>query len=250
MENSEFILLFLILLVMAIRWLFMPKIKGFLGELKVSSWLRSLNSKEYKVLNDVLIKSGGRSSQIDHVIVSIYGIFVIETKHYKGWIHGHEKSEYWTQSIYRYKNRFRNPIIQNKGHIRTLRQLLRDYQGLTYHSIIVFSGQATLKNVYTDVPVIYPRQLLRTIKKQKAQKILTMEEVKEIAGRIKAASISGSAARRKHVRKARNNARNQRRKESDSVCPRCGGKLLLKKGRYGKFYGCSNFPRCRYSKKR
>lgn len=31
-------------------------------------------------------------------------------------------------------------------------------------------------------------------------------------------------------------------------CPKCGGELIKRKGRYGEFYGCSNFPKCRYAK--
>ncbi len=31
------------------------------------------------------------------------------------------------------------------------------------------------------------------------------------------------------------------------VCPRCGGQLIKRNGRFGPFYGCSNFPKCRYT---
>ncbi len=36
---------------------------------------------------------------------------------------------------------------------------------------------------------------------------------------------------------------------SQNVCPKCGGTLQLRNGKFGKFYGCSNFPKCRYTKK-
>lgn len=55
---------------------------------------------------------------IDHVVISKYGVFVIETKNYRGWIIGNEKSEYWTQVIYKRKERLYNPIKQNYGHIK------------------------------------------------------------------------------------------------------------------------------------
>ena len=96
----------------------MPKIKGSVGEAKAARQLSKLDREEYRVINDILVTSHGHSSQIDHIVVSRFGIFVIETKHYKGWIHGGENSEYWTQSIYNHKNKFRNPIKQNAGHIR------------------------------------------------------------------------------------------------------------------------------------
>ena len=33
--------------------------------------------------------------------------------------------------------------------------------------------------------------------------------------------------------------------ETDIICEKCGHKMLLREGRYGKFLGCSNFPKCR-----
>ena len=76
--------------------------------------------------------------QIDHVVVSIYGIFVIETKNYSGWIFGDENSQYWAQVIYKTKNRFYNPILQNRGHIKALQGLLQDYSHIRYIPIVVF----------------------------------------------------------------------------------------------------------------
>lgn len=91
-----------------------PSIKGSVGEFHVAVRLKFLNAENYKVLNDVLLKNkSGRTSQIDHVIVSPYGIFVIETKNYKGWIFGNEKSENWTQVIYKKKYLFKNPVKRN-----------------------------------------------------------------------------------------------------------------------------------------
>jgi len=62
--------------------------------------LKRLPGKDFKVFNDVLLSTRYGSTQIDHIVISIYGIFVIETKNYRGWIHGNEKSEYWTQSAH------------------------------------------------------------------------------------------------------------------------------------------------------
>ena len=157
------ILIISLILLSAILGLYKPRIKGAIGESKVAFRLKLLNKKEFKVIHNILLKSEGWSSQIDHVIVSIYGVFVIETKNYKGWIHGHENSEYWVQSIYEHKTRFRNPVIQVKGHVRTLKRVLREYDQVVYYPIVVFSGQGELKNVYSVVPVVYARQLLRTI---------------------------------------------------------------------------------------
>lgn len=249
MENIEFLSLLLLFLILGILGVYTSRIKGAVGELKVALWLKLLNRSDFKVIHNLLLETGNRSSQIDHLVISVYGIFVIETKNYKGWIHGHEHSQYWVQTIYKHKNRFRNPVIQNQGHIRTLRSILQGFEQVTYSPIVVFSGQAKLKNVYSDAPVIYARQLIKTIKRRKIEKVLTIEEVDKIVQELKMASVGGGRARRKHIRKAKKNARRQRMQEKRLICPKCGGDLIPRNGKHGKFHGCSNFPRCRYSKK-
>ena len=97
----------------------MPMWKGKYSEKLVCDKISELPD-EYFIFNDLLFDSNGRSTQIDHVVVSPYGVFVIETKGYKGWILGGENSEYWTQTIYKSKHQFYNPIKQNEGHVRCL----------------------------------------------------------------------------------------------------------------------------------
>lgn len=128
---------------------------GARGEIRVSKELSFL-SNEYYVLNDVLLRIGNRSSQIDHIVVSIYGIFVIETKNYKGWIFGSEKSRQWTQNLFGEKYFFQNPIIQNKGHIYTLKKALKISED-KFISIIAFSSEADLKTVMKAMLFIFQK---------------------------------------------------------------------------------------------
>ena len=89
------------------------KIKGNVGEKRVANILSTLDNTKYKVINNLMIRTERGTTQIDHVVISIYGIFVIETKNYKGLIFGSENDENWTQVIYKNKGKFRNPIIHN-----------------------------------------------------------------------------------------------------------------------------------------
>ncbi len=76
------------------------------------------------------------------------GIFVIETKNYKGWIFGSENQRQWTQQIYRQKNRFQNPLHQNYLHV----QALMAYLGLPenrFRPVVFFIGEAEFK---TEMP--------------------------------------------------------------------------------------------------
>ena len=113
--------------------------KGAIGEKRVAHILKKLPEDRYKVINNLLIQNNGHKTQIDHIVVSVYGIFVIETKTYQGWIYGGENSDYWTQNIYGNKYLLRNPIHQNYGHIKAVKNILDEYPGLPYISIVAFS---------------------------------------------------------------------------------------------------------------
>ena len=247
-ENNPIILIILIYAIgVLVYQLNESRIKGSKGEYDVAKLLRKLNHNEYKILNDIYLELNERTTQIDHLIVSIYGIFVIETKNYKGWIHGNENSEYWTQSIYHKKTKFRNPIKQNWSHIYFLKDILQNYKSINYHSIIVFVGDATLKNVYSNVPVIYKHELVETIN-ENGNFNLSYDEVEDISDQICRHEVSDRGGKRKHRRYVKQSIRNRAKNISEQVCPNCNGKLIVRSGRFGEFYGCSNFPNCKFSK--
>lgn len=129
----------------------MPSIKGHLGEKHVIKGLeKHLTTLEYSIVNDVTLPlEDGGTTQVDHIIVSRFGIFVIETKNMSGWIFGNEKQAKWTQTIHRSKHQFQNPIRQNYKHTKTLSELL-DIPHELFHSVVVFTANAELK---TKMPV-------------------------------------------------------------------------------------------------
>jgi hypothetical protein len=49
-----------------------------------------LDSEIYHSINNVTIPTANGTTLIDHIIVSKYGIFVVETKNIKGWIYDDE----------------------------------------------------------------------------------------------------------------------------------------------------------------
>src|SRR5262245_65100442 len=82
----------------------------------------------------------GQSVQIDHVVVTDTGVFVIETKHYSGWIFGHPNDSHWTQVIYKKKSRFQNPLRQNYGHVKAVQSLF-NLPDAAFFPIVVFTGK-------------------------------------------------------------------------------------------------------------
>lgn len=224
------------------------KIKGWFGEKKISNRLKKLESDKYIVLNDLLLKTeDGNTSQIDHLVISAYGIFVIETKNYKGWIFGNEKSDNWTQAIYSKKNYFRNPVKQNWSHIYALKSILKCYNNVRYIPVVVFTGSAVLKNIVSNAPVIYGCEVRKWITEYPVENCVTLEEMKKIASVLQNENMKGKEIRKEHVRNIHKTVFEKQCKMEKLICPRCNGELKVRNGKTGKFYGCSNYPRCKFT---
>ena len=195
----EIIILFIISFLIKKKYLD----KGKLGERSVAKRLKRLDKNKYKVINDVILKTSRGTSQIDHLVVSNYGIFVIETKNYQGWIVGSENTDNWQQIIYNKKNYFRNPIKQNYGHIKAIEENLKLNNKIKYISIIVFMNGCDLK-VNTTTPVLYEHDLLKQIYKYKKQ-LLSEEEVKNTYKMLLKANKNSMYMRWKHSINVKNN---------------------------------------------
>ncbi|MBR6586875.1 MAG: NERD domain-containing protein [Kiritimatiellae bacterium] len=226
-------------------WWNSPKQKGKRGEKLVAGRLRKGLPDEYRILNDVYLPlPDGTTTQIDHIVVSQYGIFVVETKTYAGWIFGDEKSSEWTQSIYRKKSRFQNPMRQNYRHVCALADNLGIDKSY-FHGVVAFTGDCTFK---TKMPegVVYSRRAAEYIRSVN-RPIIKAEQVGEVAsaivewqGTLSEGQIKGHVD---NLKKSHSAVR-----EGDTPrCPYCGGEMVLRKRRGdGKsFYGCKSYPKCR-----
>ncbi len=173
-----------------------PFIKGKVGEVSVAALLSTLPNEEYIILNNIMIKSLKGTSQIDHIVISVHGVFAIETKNYSGWIFGKETDQYWTQTLGKEKHRFYNPIRQNYGHIKSLETLLAPLGRIPFISIVAFPGDCELKT--QPHGVVYYGNLISEIKQYK-EYILPKSQLNRIADTINRANISGKDARKQHV---------------------------------------------------
>lgn len=121
------------------------------------------------IFHDLYIqKPNGEYTQIDLAVATKAGIIVFEVKDYSGWIFGNEHQKYWTQ-ILAYgneKHRFYNPVMQNLGHIKAIRQSLPQNPGIPIYSVIVFFGKSKFKNITCDADntfIIYPRSIRKVL---------------------------------------------------------------------------------------
>ena len=142
--------LLLVVFTMAMVWLGSARQKGKRGEKRVYNILSKGLPDGFIVLNDIYLPSSdGTTTQIDHIVVSQYGVFVVETKNYSGWIFANARDDEWTQVIYRRKSRFQNPLRQNYRHICALAECLgisKDY----FHSVVAFTENCTFKTPMPD----------------------------------------------------------------------------------------------------
>ena len=220
--------------------------KGVMGEFIVNVAAKlMLDKNEYHLIKNVTLPTEDGTTQIDHVIVSKYGLFVVETKNMKGWSFGDPKQSQWTQQIFKHKSKFQNPLQQNYKHVKTLESLLglSDQQ---IYSLIVFVGESTFK---TEMPanVTHGIGYIRFIK-SKTTSVLSASEVNNIVSKIASGRLTPSfKTSREHVAHVKSIVSE---KKSTSGCPKCGSAMVMREASKGankgsKFLGCSQYPQCR-----
>ena len=226
------------------------------GEYEVARKLKRLPADEYFVLNDLMVTdSRGITTQIDHVVISRFGLFVIETKCYKGWIFANPQNRCWTQSLYvggrgwfarSEKHRFQNPIKQNWRHIYVLSERLK-LPKRYFFNVVVFCGDASVMTAVPDnvmgandvVPYIhsfdkplFDRDCSVRIF-DSVCKLFSLVTKEQRESHVHMLHVLHAAAPVVHDGKA-------------PRCPRCGAAMRLRHRRSDNapFYGCSNYPQC------
>ena len=236
-----YVVLFIIIIVDILLAHFYPKLRGLVGEFYIKRELKSL-PKDYIVFNNIMIKDEWGTHQIDHIVVSKYGIFVIETKFYYGYIVGNEFNEQW---ILNNKHYIHNPIYQNYGHIKALANLL-NLDEEYFKSIICFSKTAKLK-IKTKKAIVTQMGDVKNVILKFNEEII--DHLAPIIVTITNDNIKDKKIRLSHNKEIKEKIKNKNDLIKNNICPRCGSMLINKKGKYGYFIGCSNYPKCHFYRK-
>ncbi len=247
--------------------------KGILGEFRTTAALRrSLDNSVYRQIDNVTLLMDDGTTQIDHVIVSPYGVFVIETKNMTGWIFGSERQATWTQVLGRQKNTFQNPLRQNYRHVWALSEVLGIPKEALI-SIVIFAGSAEFK---TEMPsnIVKIRGAVRLIKSYTTPIFTESEIVGFLATLEQSRMKEGCQTDREHLASLRKRHGSDREVEKVGmaraqsggaeiekaneelanpdlvICPICGAPMVMRNARRGdragkNFWGCSRFPKCR-----
>jgi len=205
-------------------------------------WL-SLDAKTYRRFHNVIIPSKSGTTQIDHIVVSKYGLFIVETKNMKGWIFGSENQPKWTQTLYKEKYTFQNPLRQTYRQKKVLSEFLCLNDSII-HTIVYFVGDCTFK---TPLPANVIRSRLGKYIRKFRNRVLSTRDVDRVIKALEQHISESSLTRRDHLRSLR------QRHASNTVCPRCGSKLVERTAKKGpnvgsKFLGCEGYPKCRFTK--
>lgn len=246
-NNLQEILIVIIVIIGFVGYFYLrsPSVKGQIGEFRVDTRLRSkLDKNRYIIFTDLTLPFHGGTTQIDHIVVSIYGIFVIETKNMKGWIFGGAKQPRWTVVLHRHKSQFQNPLRQNYKHIKVIQELL-GLKICQLHNVVAFVGSAEPK---TDMPenILWSVRELVDYIKYEQDEIFTKNEINSFSDRLVNNSLeAGRQTRLIHIENIKIQV--AERKNNAIICPRCSAKMVERSNRKSgqKFFGCSRYPNCK-----
>lgn len=238
-----------------------PLFKGFkggIGELVITGFSKLFS--DALVLHDVLIEADEeRTSQIDLILIDAKGIYAVEVKSFdEAKVYGNAKKQKWLYYRHGSRYEFYNPIMQNRSHIKYLKRLLAPFGEVPFYSLINLLGtEFEVSNINsegvidTGVCNSFPsmKDCMRQLTEGKPE-VFDKEKQREIFNYIKENQRHGAAEKRAHKERAVQYRRSIEECEKQLICPFCKAPLVLRSGKYGEFYGCSNYPNCKYTKKK
>ena len=210
---TDIYIIIVLIVIMLILKIHQSDIIGWFGEHWTKDALKKLPRDKYVIINNVFIKVNGSTHQIDHVIVSKYGIFSVETKQYNGFITGDKYDKNWVRHMGKNKYYYTNPIRQNYGHIKSLSELLNIDESKIYN-IVCIPSTATLK-IKNDSELVRYDKIVNKILSYDEEIIDNIDEIIKI---INKNNIKDNRVKQEHI----NNIRKNVIDKNYNKCPKCG----------------------------
>jgi hypothetical protein len=149
-----------------------------------------LESNRYTVFNKVIIPSNGGTVRVDHVVISKFGIFVIETVFLRGWISGAEFQDRWKQQRFNNFTQFQNPMHQNHLSLQALARLLQLPES-RFHSVVVFMGHRGFKK---SMPFnVLPAEKLISYIRKRTENVLAEDQARQALTGLEQARLGSRA---------------------------------------------------------
>lgn len=233
------------------------ELHGSFGE-----WLAKLYSKHFTdalVLHDVIIDGAeGRTSQTDLILIGAKGLYVVEVKLFDGakvYGDGNKRTWYYYRGGKKYE--FYSPKMQNAKHIEYLKRLLGGFGEVPCFSVITMicddfkvsniNGPGKADTLICSSLPAMKRGMLKLT--EGCPEVLDEAKRQQLFDHISAHSHDSSEARFAHKTQVGEYKAALAEEQARNVCPCCGAPLVLKNGRFGEFWGCTNYPKCSYTRK-
>jgi hypothetical protein len=214
--------------------------KGELGEYKIDIQLDQL-PKDCRYLSDLLVKNPKAKSgysQIDHVVLTPYGIFAIETKNYQGTIYGGKDRKTW---LVNGKFKMMNPFTQNYGHIEALKALIHEKNDNLFISMVSFTKRCTFKvdvnfrKIASDELIVYDIELsefihrkISVLKLLHKEPLLNENDISSLNRAFSQANITDPKIREEHKLKLSTSAETKVNTATATVCVTCSKPVSAK----------------------
>lgn len=226
------------------------------------------------VLHDIRLVYENRVAQIDFIVITRKVTYVIECKNLIGDIEIDENGNF-IRNYEMYGKRIReglySPITQNERHLQMIFDIFSNAQGSrlkqhafersffeNYKSLVVLANPRSCisnasRNKAISEQVIRADQLITTLKKVNQiskNKVMNQHGCITIAENFLKLHVPDPATKPQDIVVSPYPTVSPKQ-DQVMLCPRCGGKLVLrtaKKGQYSgnSFYGCSNYPKCKF----
>lgn len=168
-------------------WRF-PSFQNSSEQLIARDLISNFSAPDYHLMNHVTLQMEDGTTQVDHILLSRFGIFVIETKDYGGWIFANVSDKTWTNVRFRQRYTFQNPIHQNFRHVLAVQNLLEFIPKETIRSVVVFCGSAEFK---TDMPdgVVQMDGLVDYLR-QFSKEVIALNRLQYAVGRLETSRLA------------------------------------------------------------
>lgn len=235
------------------------EMKGNFGE-QLAKYYSKIMTDAF-ILHDVLIDGAdGFTSQIDLIMIGSKGLYVVEVKMYSdAVVYGSGQKSQWYYYVGGNKYEIYSPVKQNKKHIKYLKDMLKEFGDVPCFSVIAMVCKdfkvSNINENPDDITTVICSSLpamsrgIEAVAKDKPV-VFSAERKHEIYQFIQNNQYSGKEKRIEHKEKVMEYKQNLNDLRSKNLCPECGGKLVLRSGKFGEFYGCSNYPKCKYTQKK
>ena len=208
--------------------------------IKLDGLLKKLDKNEYRFFKKLPVDNVQRKNFFDYVIVSSYGVFIIDTIEQLGTVYGDEDDKYW--KVYT-KNRgiikFDSPIQRNYKKITAFLKNITEIDPECFHSIFVFPNKSEL-NISIDSAAVAKKDRLISTLEGFEEKMVDSLRFNYL---VHLFELYKSNKKNLPIPKL---FKKEEKKINLQTCPLCNSHLVYKESEFGDYFICSSFPDCRY----